>query len=93
MVKSAKHTASPGPITWLAPLYADAGPIVGRRPRPEAAGPYPWLASLYLPERESRRAHRTPVPAEAATGSTSVDTDDEVEATAWMTEVLGRLSA
>ncbi len=91
MAKSAKHTVSPGPITWLAPLYADAGPIVGRRPRPEANGPYGWLASLYLPERESRRAHRTPVPAEAATGEPTAD--DEVEATAWMTEVLGRISA
>ena len=83
MAKSAKHTVSPGPITWLAPLYADAGPIVGRRPRPEANGPYGWLAS--------RRAHRTPVPAEAATGEPTAD--DEVEATAWMTEVLGRISA
>ena len=90
MAKSAKHTVSPGPITWLAPLYADAGPIVGRRPRPEANGPYGWLASLYLPERESRRA---PVRAEASTGEPTADADDEVEATAWMTEVLGRISA
>ncbi len=89
MTKSARHTVNPGPITWLAPLYADAGPIVGRRPRPEPAGPYGWLAALYLPEHESRRHHHRSSDDEGA----SSDEADSDEQNAWMAEVLGRISA
>ena len=90
MAKSTKSTPEPGPLAWLAPLYAESGPILGRRSRPEPAGPYGWLASLYLPEYGSRR--HSSEPAEAATGEPVADTE-EAEETAWMHEVLDRISA